>query len=156
MSAENGGTRNRFLVLCMVQHDAYISQPHPEYHDAQPQDIRDACCVVSQLEDGPMACRPFLRSARRIHSPHSMSDGTSPHRDAFCDFALNHNILNPSEYHAVSQWWILYAWLAAPFVACCKIAGKPPTTRLPRAWPYEYQAIANPLCINNFPEHEYK
>lgn len=112
--------------------------------------------LLVSSENGPIARCRFLRSARRIHSPHLEPDSTSPHRDAFCDFALNHNILIPSEYHAVSQWWILYAWLAAPFVACCKIAGKPSTTRLPRAWPYEYQAISNKLCINDFLEHEYK
>lgn len=70
MSAESSGTRCRVLVLCIDRHDAYILHPHPRYHGAQPQDIEDVCCIVSQLEDGPMACRTFLRSAQRIHSPH--------------------------------------------------------------------------------------
>jgi hypothetical protein len=97
-----------------------------------------------------------LDHARRIPSLHSILDSTSPHRDAFCDFASSHDIFVPSEYQAVSQWWILYGWLAAPFVACCKIAEKPPTTKLPRAWPYDYQEISNELCINDLLGHEYK
>ena len=101
--------------------------------------------LLCSSEDGPIARCTFLRSVRRIPSLHSISVRISPHRDAFCDFASSHNILVPSEYQAVSQWWILYGWLAAPLVACCKIAEEPSTTRMPRAWSYEYQATANKL-----------
>lgn len=103
MSAEGNGTRCRFFVLCMAQHDAYIRQPHPRFHGIQPQDIKDAYCAVSQLGDGPIICCIFLRSARRIPSLHSSSESNSPHRDALCDFALSHDIFVSSEYQAVSQ-----------------------------------------------------
>lgn len=115
VSAESSGTRCWGLVLCVERHDVYILRPHPEYHGAQSQDIRDACCIASQLEDGPIACRTFLRSARRIHSLHSISDSTSPHRDAFCDFASSDDIFISSKNQTVSQWWVSYGWLAAPF-----------------------------------------
>jgi hypothetical protein len=144
----------------MARHDVCFSRPRLQYHGIQPQDIRDAYCVVSQLEDGPIACCTFLRSARRIHSLHSISDSTSPYQDAFCDFASSHDIFVPSENQTVSQWWISYGWLDAPYVACCKIPEKPPSTRPPRAWPYDYQEIfielRIELCMNGLPDPEYK
>ena len=92
----------------MAWHDAYIAQvlSTMPWHSAAI--IEHADCVVSQLEDGPIARCTFLRSARRIRSLHSISDSTSPHRDAFCDFALSYDNSFPSEYMAVSQWRILY------------------------------------------------